>query len=61
MLSNRFFGLNLVSVALCAGPLCAAEQLLPQVRIAKDGRTFETEADKPFVPAKGLLGRQTPL
>jgi hypothetical protein len=37
MLSNRFVGLNLASVALCAGPLCAAEQLLPKARIVKDG------------------------
>ena len=49
MLRNRFVCVNLVSVALCVGHLCAAERPLPKVRIAKDGRTFETEAGKPFV------------
>jgi hypothetical protein len=30
--------------------LCAAEQRLPKVKIAKDGHSFETEEGRPFVP-----------
>jgi endo-1,4-beta-mannosidase len=38
------------SLLLAATPLGAANQPLPKVKIAKDGRSFETEAGKPFVP-----------
>jgi endo-1,4-beta-mannosidase len=37
-------------LAVCANQLCGANEPFPKVRIAKDGRTFETEAGKPFVP-----------
>ena len=47
---NRFVCVILVAVALSVDHLCAAERPLPKVRIAMDGRTFETEAGKPFVP-----------
>jgi endo-1,4-beta-mannosidase len=50
MLRNHFVLLSLVSLALSASHLCGADQLLPKVRIARDGRSFETEAGKPFVP-----------
>ena len=42
--------LSIVCLLLTASPLRAADPLLPKVRIAKDGRSFETEAGKPFVP-----------
>src|ERR1035441_7013162 len=42
--------LYLASLMLAANRLWAADQPLPKVRIAKDGRSFETEAGKPFVP-----------
>ena len=50
MLENRYACLGFVSLALFAVSLCAADQLLPKVKIAKDGRSFETEAGRPFVP-----------
>jgi endo-1,4-beta-mannosidase len=40
----------LVALMLAATHLCAADQPLPKVRIAKDGRSFETAAGRPFVP-----------
>jgi beta-1,2-mannobiose phosphorylase / 1,2-beta-oligomannan phosphorylase len=40
----------IASLLLVAGQLWAADQPLPKVRIAKDGRTFETERGRPFVP-----------
>ena len=40
----------LISLLLAAGQLWAADQPLPKVRIARDGRSFETDAGKPFVP-----------
>ena len=35
---------------LAATGLYAADQALPRIKIAKDGRTFETAAGRPFVP-----------
>ena len=40
----------LISLLLAAGQLWAADQPLPKVRVARDGRSFETDAGKPFVP-----------
>jgi len=50
MLRNRCTLLCLGCLALFAVNLCAAEQRLPKVRIAKDGRSFETETGRLFVP-----------
>ena len=50
MIGNHRSFLYLVSLAMAATQLGAADQPLPKVRIAKDGRSFETEAGKPFVP-----------
>ena len=50
MLRHLLFFLNVVSWALLVSNGGAADQALPKVRIAKDGRSFETEAGRPFVP-----------
>ncbi len=42
--------LSLAASLLAASQLCAGEQFLPKIKIARDGRTFETEGGKPFVP-----------
>ena len=42
--------LSTAFLLLAAGQLWAAAQPLPKVRIAKDGRSFETDAGNPFVP-----------
>ena len=38
------------SVLLATLQIRAADESLPKVKIAQDGRSFETEAGKPFVP-----------
>ena len=43
-----FFALGALLVA--ATQLCGGGSVSPQGKIAKDGRSFETEAGKPFVP-----------
>lgn len=50
MFRNRLALLFTVSLLLATIQLWAADQLLPKVHIAKDGRSFETEVGKPFVP-----------
>ena len=50
MFRNRYSLVSIVSLLLAAAQLGAADQPLPKVRISKDGRSFETEAGKPFVP-----------
>jgi hypothetical protein len=40
----------MLSLLLAASQLEATDQPLPKVLIAKDGRSFETESGKPFVP-----------
>src|SRR5512147_2049450 len=50
MHKNEYSLFPLAALLLTATQLCAADQLLPKVKIAKDGRSFETEAGKPFVP-----------
>ena len=50
MFRNRHALVSTTSLLLAAGQLWAADQPLPKVKIANDGRSFETEAGKPFVP-----------
>jgi hypothetical protein len=50
MIGNRRAFFHFAALLLAAGHLWAGEQPLPKVRIGKDGRSFETEAGKPFVP-----------
>jgi len=50
MMKNTRLRLCLALLMLAATQLWAADQLLPKIKIAKDGRTFETEAGRPFVP-----------
>jgi hypothetical protein len=50
MLSVRVCFWSLAALALWVSQVGAADQALPKVRIARDGRTFEIEAGKPFVP-----------
>jgi endo-1,4-beta-mannosidase len=50
MIGNHRTFLYLASLMLAVTQVGAADQPLPKVRIAKDGRSFETEAGKPFVP-----------
>src|SRR5208282_6344839 len=49
-LRSRFGILRLVWLMVLVSHLDAAQPPLPKVRIAKDGRSFETETGKPFVP-----------
>lgn len=49
-LGNRLLLPGVAASLLLASSLWAAEQPLPKIRIAKDGRTFETADGKPFVP-----------
>jgi endo-1,4-beta-mannosidase len=48
--TNHRVTVSLVALTLAAAQLCAADQPLPKVRIGKDGRSFETDAGRPFVP-----------
>ena len=50
MLRSRIVIVHLVSLMLVVADLDAAQPPLPKVRIARDGRSFETETGKPFVP-----------
>jgi hypothetical protein len=50
MIKKDRTSLPLAWLMLAATGLCAADQALPRIKIAKDGRTFETEAGRPFVP-----------
>src|ERR1035437_343766 len=50
MFRNRYALVSIVSLLLAAAQLGAADQPLPKVHIAKDGRSFETDAGQPFVP-----------
>jgi endo-1,4-beta-mannosidase len=50
MIGNHRTFLYLASLMLAVTQVAAADQPLPKVRIARDGRSFETEAGKPFVP-----------
>jgi len=50
MIRSRPGSFLFASLLLAALDIRAADQPLPKVRIAKDGRSFETEAGKPFVP-----------
>ena len=48
--SNHPMLVSVVALLLATSRLWAADQLLPKVKIAKDGRSFATEAGNPFVP-----------
>ena len=50
MLRCQAVFLHIVPLTICATQLCAADQPLPKVRIAKDGRSFETQDGRPYVP-----------
>lgn len=50
MMKNALVCLRLAFLLLAAIQLCGADQPLPKVKIAKDGRSFETEVGRPFVP-----------
>jgi hypothetical protein len=50
MLIDRCAVLALVCLSLANCPLRGAGEPLEKIRVAKDGRTFETERGQPFVP-----------